>query len=154
MNLLTQDEQPVPHRESHPFSIAGPAPTTTQTQAPYDDSQSAQSSDEMEVDLLQRESILIHPGFQVSEADNVLSDYMVNMTPEFPFVPLRSGTSSWMLKKNPLLTKTILGVCRPPAPDVSAAFEKWFRKTIAHETVVLGKKNIELVQSILVFLAW
>ena len=108
----------------------------------------------MEVDLLQRESILIHPGFQVSEADNVLSDYMVNMTPEFPFVPLRSGTSSWMLKKTPLLTKTILGVCRPPAPDVSAAFENWLRKTIAHETVVLGNKNIELVQSILVFLAW
>lgn len=132
MNVLTRDERRGPHSERH-----------TSSTAPYEDSQSADPG-----------SIFILPGFQVANADEVLSDYTENMTPEFPFVPLSSQSSSQMLEEKPLLTKTIMFACRPPPPEVSNAFETWFRQTIAHEAVVLGNKSIELVQAILVFLAW
>ncbi|CAI7637649.1 unnamed protein product [Penicillium bialowiezense] len=101
-------------------------------------------------------SISIVPGFDVSflEADQVLQEYMNTMLPEFPFVPLSFKSSSDMLKEQPLLLKTIIWVCRPPPPEISAAFENWFRQHIANQTVVSMNKNIELVQAILVFLAW
>ncbi|PYH93985.1 hypothetical protein BO71DRAFT_441330 [Aspergillus ellipticus CBS 707.79] len=79
---------------------------------------------------------------------------MTTMLPEFPFVPLPFKHASDMLRDQPLLLKTILWICRPPPPEVSAAFESWFRQHVAEQTVVLMNKNIELVQAILVFLAW
>ena len=79
---------------------------------------------------------------------------MTTMVPEFPFVPLSTKNSSSMLKDKPLLLKTILWVCRPPPPEVSAVFESWFRQHVANEAVVLMHKELELVQAILVFLAW
>lgn len=96
------------------------------------------------------------PGSEISssEADEVLQEYMASMLPEFPFVPLSSTSSFDMLKENPLLLRVILWVCRPPKPEVSSVFESWFRQHIANEVVVLMNKNLELVQAILVFLAW
>lgn len=115
---------------------------------------SAQSSNAPQAIL--QESILIIPDFQVSfsEADQALQEYMTTMLPEFPFVPLPSKKSSEMIREQPFLTKTILWVCRPPSPEISAAFHSWFRQQISHETVVLMNNNLELVQALLVFLAW
>ncbi|KAJ3508484.1 hypothetical protein NM208_g15817 [Fusarium decemcellulare] len=102
------------------------------------------------------EAISIVPGFQVSfsEADQALEEYMTDMVPQFPFVPLPGSTTYDLYKEKPLLLKTILWICRPPGPAPSAAFERWFREHIAHETVVLGNKSLELLQALLVFFAW
>ncbi|RDW76526.1 fungal specific transcription factor domain-containing protein [Aspergillus mulundensis] len=147
MALLTREQEHTPHsdrpigRTTFP-SDAAPTTIPSPRQASYQDPETR--------------SISIVPGFEVSfsEADQVLEEYMTTMLPEFPFVPLSSTNSSDMLKDQPLLLKTILWVCRPPPPEPSAAFERWFRQHIAHHTVVLMNKSLELVQAILVFLAW
>lgn len=79
---------------------------------------------------------------------------MTVMFPQFPFVPLPCHNAYDMFKDKPLLLKTILWVCRPPRPVAYAGFENWLRQHIAHQTVVLANKGLELVQTILVFLAW
>ncbi|KAH0838926.1 fungal transcriptional regulatory protein [Fonsecaea pedrosoi] len=101
-------------------------------------------------------SVSIVSGFQFSfsEANQVLQEYMITMVPQFPFVPLPSHDAYEMFKDKPFLLKTILWVCRPPGPDASAAFESWFRQNVAHQTVVLMNKSLDVVQAILVFLAW
>ncbi|KAJ5676169.1 hypothetical protein N7462_009066 [Penicillium macrosclerotiorum] len=59
-----------------------------------------------------------------------------------------------MLKETPLLLKTILWVCKSSLLYTNKSFEIWFRRHIAHRVVVLMDKNLELLQAILVFLAW
>lgn len=101
-------------------------------------------------------SIAIVPGFEITflEADQVLQEYMTTMLPQFPFVPLPCHNAYDIFKDKPILLKTILWVCRPPEPEACAAFESWLRQHIAHQTVVLANHTLELVQAILVFLAW
>lgn len=136
------------------FSNESPAGTSTQSSC--QNQPSVPSSTQSMGIVSSEHSISIVPGFDVSfqEADQVLQEYMTTMLPEFPFVPLLFKDSSDMLRNQPLLLKTILWVCRPPPPETSAAFESWFRRHIAEQTVVLMNKNVELVQAILVFLAW
>ncbi|VUC29242.1 unnamed protein product [Clonostachys rosea] len=104
----------------------------------------------------QRQSVQIVPGFQVSwiEANQALQDFRSNMLPQFPFVAVPLCTASDLCKHKPLLLKVILWAIRPPGTQAAAAFETWFRQHIAQQTVVLMVKNLELVQAILVFLAW
>ncbi|KAJ5627304.1 hypothetical protein N7528_004731 [Penicillium herquei] len=124
--------------------------------ASYEDQSLAGSLNQLAGTNSPEESISIVPGFEVtfSEADEILEEYMTTMLPEFPFIPIPSKNSSQMLEDKPLLLKTILWACRPPPPEVSAAFEHWFRQHIATQTVTLMKKDLELVQAILIFLAW
>lgn len=98
----------------------------------------------------------ISPGYRLSldEADRALEQYKNDLVPQFPFVPLPGSNARDLYRDKPLLLKTILSVSRPPDPDCSAAFQKWFRQSIAYETVVLMKKNIETLQALLVYLAW
>ncbi|KAH7211548.1 hypothetical protein DER44DRAFT_766398 [Fusarium oxysporum] len=100
--------------------------------------------------------INIVPGFQVSftEAGQVLQEYMTEMLPQFPFVPLPSLDAYNLYNRKPLLLKTILWVCRPPALEAYAAFEDWFRQHVAYQTVVRMNKSLEIVQALLVFFAW
>ncbi|KAL4877829.1 hypothetical protein BJY04DRAFT_230432 [Aspergillus karnatakaensis] len=96
------------------------------------------------------------PGVEISfaEADRVLGEYMTTMLPQYPFVPVPSCNAQDLYRHKPLLLRTVLWVCRPGKPDEYARFETWFRQHIAHETVICMKKDLELVQAILVFLAW
>lgn len=101
-------------------------------------------------------SISIVSGIEITflEADQVLQEYMTTMLPQFPFVPLPCHSAYDMFKDKPLLLETKLWVCRHPEPEACAAFERCLRQHIAHQTVVLGNHSLELVQTILVFLAW
>lgn len=159
MTLLGRyrERSPPPSRstEQFPFSKQDNAPARTQ----------ATGQDRSPVPLIQpvqtsspprSGSVFIVPDFQLSfsEADQVLLEYMTIMLPQFPFVPLPCHNAYDMYKDKPLLLKTILWVCRPPKPETSVAFESWFRQHIAHQTVVLMNKSLELVQAVLVFLAW
>ena len=100
--------------------------------------------------------ITIVPGFEVTllEADDALQQYIIEMVPQFPFVPLINSSAHDMYKDRPLLLRTIMWACRPPQPHTTAAFETWFRQCIAHETVVLGDHRPEILQALLVFFAW
>lgn len=147
----SRSERPI---ERPTFPSEGTTPTTTQ--AFYQHQPPAESPNQSTGIGASHGLIFIVPGFEISfaEADQVLQEYMTTMVPEFPFVPLSSEKSSDMFKDKPLLLKTILWVCRPPPPEASSAFENWFRQHIANQTVVLMNKDLELVQAILVFLAW
>ncbi|CAG9988680.1 unnamed protein product [Clonostachys byssicola] len=95
-------------------------------------------------------------GYEMSfdEADQVLQEYMIMMLPQFPFVPLETTDVFQLSREKPLLLKTLLFVCRPSDSQSRLNFDGWFRQHIAHQIVVLNMKNIELIQAIMIFLAW
>lgn len=143
--------------EHSPFSKDGNSNTPATRQASDQVCLSVPSIHPSEASLPPRSgSIFIVPGFEIPflEADRVLQEYMTSMLPQFPFVPLPCHNAYDMFKDKPLLLKTILWVCRPPGSETYAAFERWLRQHVAHQTVVLGNHSLELVQTILVFLAW
>lgn len=143
--------------EHSPFSKEDDSNTPATPQAPGQVHLSDPSTQPSEVSLPPRSgSICVVSGFEISflEADQVLQEYMTSMLPQFPFVPLPCHNAYDMFKDKPLLLKIILWVCRPPEPEACAAFERWLRQHIAHQTVVLANHSLELVQTILVFLAW
>lgn len=159
MTLLSRDRERLARTEQlieqSRFSSKCPTPATIH--ASYEDHPS-----DSPMRLLEEpfpppsSSIAIVPGFQLqfSEADQVIREYMTAMVPEFPFVPVPCNNAYEIYKTKPLLLKTILWLCRPPGPEESAAFESWFRNHVAHQIVVLTNKSLELVQAILVYLAW
>lgn len=110
----------------------------------------------LEAQQLREQAIEIIPGFKMSfeEADLLLQEYMSTMLPQFPFVPLETGSVVEMSREQPILLKAILFTCRPPSQSIRAEFEQWFRQYIAHQVVVLGAKRLELLQAIIIFLAW
>ncbi|CAH0053924.1 unnamed protein product [Clonostachys solani] len=95
-------------------------------------------------------------GYEMSfdEADQVLQEYMIMMLPQFPFVPLETTDVFQLSREKPLLLKTLLFVCRPSDSQSRTNFDEWFRQHIAHQIVVLNRKSIELIQAIMIFLAW
>lgn len=153
MALLSRERnQPI----EPPFSLPSNGFTPSVVQAPHQDITSAPSLHSPTSYSQQDAFINIVPGFHVSfvEAGQVLQEYMTEMLPQFPFVPLSSVDAHDLYKRKPLLLKTILWVCRPPAPEAYAAFENWFRQHVAYQTVVLMNKSLEIVQALLVFFAW
>lgn len=143
--------------EHSPFSKEDNSDTPATTQASDQACPSVPSIEPLKVSLPPRSgSISIVPGFDITflEADQVLREYVTSMLPQFPFVPLPCHNAYDMFKDKPVLLKTILWVCRPPESDAHAAFERWLRQHIAYQTVALANQSLELVQTILVFLAW
>ncbi|KAI5461254.1 hypothetical protein BGZ63DRAFT_230818 [Mariannaea sp. PMI_226] len=110
----------------------------------------------VEEQQLREQVVEIAPGYKMSfeEAEHVLHEYMTTMLPQFPFVPLASTNVYEMSREQPVLLKVILHACRPPSQSIRAEFEQWFRHQIAHQIVVLGARRLELLQAILIFLAW
>ncbi|KAL5607087.1 hypothetical protein FOBRF1_007584 [Fusarium oxysporum] len=151
MSLLSQRDPPAHTNRPLPTNSFTPTATPASNQLDHQSDPSVPTQGQPRA-----EAISIVPGFQVSfsEADQALQEYMTDMVPQFPFVPLPGNTTYNLYKEKPLLLKTILWVCRPPGPAPSAAFERWFREHIAHETVVLGNKSLEVLQALLVFFAW
>lgn len=141
--------------EHVPSAIEAPAPATTRNQSSSPDHSQTQTSNRAHSASDSLRSICITPGFEVSfsDADEILQEYRTTMLPEFPFVPVPPGSFCDIAKEKPFLTKVILYVCRPP-PGSLTEFDNWFRQHISHEVVISTNKSLELVQAILVFLAW
>ncbi|KAI8957487.1 hypothetical protein F5Y11DRAFT_339569 [Daldinia sp. FL1419] len=95
-------------------------------------------------------------GFRISlvEADQVLFEYRTMMQPNFPFVHLPPWSAREMLQDRPLLLKAIIYVCRPQPWPVKCEIEKWFREYFALHVVVQEERSLELLQTILVYIAW
>ncbi len=104
----------------------------------------------------QATAITIIPGYHMplDEVDQILRQYSAEMVPQFPFVPLPEGSSRELCGNHPLLLRTVLWACRPTGSDFLTAFELWFREQLAVRTVVRMEKNLEILQALLVFLAW
>lgn len=73
---------------------------------------------------------------------------------QFPFVPIPLTKSREMCRSHPLLIKAIIYACRPQDAHDQETINRWFVEHFARHIVILNEKSIELLQAILVFLAW
>lgn len=103
------------------------------------------------------EAVEIVKGFRVSfyEADRALNLFRSIYSPYFPYVVIPVMTSSYdLLHKSPFLFRTIVAVTTPQSPAIQAEFRLWFREYIAQHVVVNNERRLELLQAILLYLAW
>ncbi|KAF2761695.1 hypothetical protein EJ05DRAFT_535057 [Pseudovirgaria hyperparasitica] len=96
-----------------------------------------------------RQGILAH-----ADAEMLLEEYRA-MAPSFPFVPVSSSVSIEDLRsQKPMLLFAIMTAASRKNRALQQVLEKRFRQEIALRTIVQPAKDITLLQSILVYLAW
>lgn len=103
------------------------------------------------------ETVDVVKGFRVSfyEADRALNLFRSIYSPYFPFVVIPVMTNSLDLyDKSPFLFRTIVAVTTPQSPTIQAEFKLWFREYIAQHVVVNNERRLEILQAILIYLAW
>ncbi|KAF4428278.1 cercosporin resistance [Fusarium acutatum] len=126
-----------PHTQENPF-------TTNHNQIPDD---SVRFSTDVE----------LFPGFRVSqqEASERLDVYRRDYVPHFPFVPVPSSMcASELYVESRVMFWTILAVVSPLNDKVQMEFKAWFRRYLAEHLVVRQEKSIDILQAMLVYLAW
>ena len=102
-------------------------------------------------------SIQIIPGFALSltEADAILNLYRTSYSPHFPFVAIPvTATAAELEQSSPLLFRTILQVVAPQTAAIQKGVDRWFRRTVAQRVIVEQERCLELLQALLVFIAW
>lgn len=57
-------------------------------------------------------------------------------------------------EKTPFLFRTIVSVAAPQAPNTQSDFKEWFRRYIAEHLVVNSERRLEILQALLVHMAW
>jgi hypothetical protein len=105
----------------------------------------------------QTEAIQIVPGFALSlaEADAIISLYRTSYSPYFPFVPIPvTATAAELEQASPFLLRTILQVVVPQTAMVQKSVDRWLRQHIARRIIVEQERCLELLQALLVFIAW
>lgn len=105
----------------------------------------------------QREGIEIVPGFQMTldQADAALDLYRSAYIPYFPFVPISTEVAASELRETaPFLLRAILQATSPQTLSIQKAVQLWFREQIAQRVVIHQERSLELLQAILVFVAW
>ncbi|PSR82105.1 hypothetical protein BD289DRAFT_484068 [Coniella lustricola] len=96
-------------------------------------------------------------GFRVSylEAERHLDLYRTVHASYFPFVPIPVLMSARELfDRSPFLFRAIIAVTAPQSGDVQAEYRIWFREYVAQHVVVNNERKLEVLQAILVHLAW
>ncbi|KAK2672365.1 hypothetical protein RAB80_012444 [Fusarium oxysporum f. sp. vasinfectum] len=99
----------------------------------------------------------LFPGFRVSqqEASDRLDVYRRDYVPHFPFVPVPSSMcASELYVESRVLFWTILAVVSPLCDKVQMEFKAWFRRYLAEHLVVRQEKSIDILQAMLIYLAW
>ena len=99
----------------------------------------------------------IIPGFRMTfyEADRALNIYRSLYAPYFPFVTVPVMATAYDLcEKTPFLFRTIVSVAAPQAPNTQSDFKEWFRRYIAEHVVVNNERRLEILQALLVHMAW
>lgn len=103
------------------------------------------------------ESVEIFRGFHVTflEADRALNLYRSIYSPYFPFVTIPVMLSPYDLyEKAPFLFRTIVAVTTRQGPTMQTEFKIWFRQYVAQHVVANNEARLEILQAILVHLAW
>ncbi|KAL9565924.1 hypothetical protein ACKAV7_010106 [Fusarium commune] len=99
----------------------------------------------------------LFPGFRISqqEASDRLDVYRRDYVPHFPFVPVPSSMcASELYVESRVLFWTILAVVSPLGDKVQMEFKAWFRRYLAEHLVVRQEKSIDILQAMLIYLAW
>lgn len=105
----------------------------------------------------QPEAIHIVPDFALSsaEADAILNLYRTSYVLHCPFVPIPVTAAAAELEHtSPFLLRTILQAVAPQSAAVQKSVDRWFRQTVAQRVVVEQERSLELLQALLVFIAW
>ncbi|CAN8103248.1 unnamed protein product [Discula destructiva] len=103
------------------------------------------------------ESVEIVKGFRVSfyEADRALNLFRSIYSPYYPFVTIPvMMTSSELFDTTPFLFRTVVAITTPQLPAIQAEYKMWFREYVAQHVVVNGERRLEILQAILIHLAW
>lgn len=103
------------------------------------------------------EYVEIVKGFRMTflEAERSLNLYRSVYSPYFPFVPVPVMMSSRELyEKSPFLFRSVVAVTTPQSPDIQAEYRVWFREYVAQHVVVNNERRLEVLQAILIHLAW
>ncbi|KAJ3461508.1 hypothetical protein MRS44_010061 [Fusarium solani] len=99
----------------------------------------------------------LFPGFRIThdEAAKRLEVYRRDYVPEFPFVPMPDSLASHeFYSESRFLFWTILAVVSPLKEKVQMDFKAWFRKYLAEHVVMGQERSLDILQGILVYLAW
>lgn len=84
-----------------------------------------------------------------------LFEHFREMSPLFPFVPvLPQDTRETLAAERPMLLLAILTVASGHKRPLQVKYEKQYREELAMRTLIKPKKSLELLQSMLVYLAW
>lgn len=97
------------------------------------------------------------PDFQVTdrEASRFLSRYASEYAPNFPFVMVPSAATAHGLHDgSPGLFWAIMTAVVPQSLVVQQRVKTWFRQYVADHVIVRQEKTLQLLQAILVHLAW
>lgn len=102
-------------------------------------------------------AVEIIPGWTMTlyEADRALNLYRSLYSPCFPFVAVPVMVTAYELfERAPFLFRTIVSVTTPQGPTVQADFKVWFRHYIAEHVVINNERRLEILQALLVHIAW
>lgn len=97
------------------------------------------------------------PGFQLTaqEASNYLSIYINEYAPNFPFVMIPPSVNVHSLHaESPGLFWAIMTAVAPQSISLQQGIKMWFRQYIADHMIVRQEKSLQLLQTILVHVAW
>lgn len=91
----------------------------------------------------------------MGEAERLLKLYQTDYHPRFPFVPIpRHTTAQDLFQRVPFLFRTIIQIVAPQSPALQRGFTAYFREYLATHIVVKQEKRLDLLQAILLFIAW
>lgn len=87
-------------------------------------------------------------------AQNLLERYR-NMAPHFPFVLIGPNmTAEKMSRRTPMLLLAIMTVASYEHHELQRRLEKQYKQELALRTIIEPRKDLALLQSMLVYLAW
>jgi hypothetical protein len=97
------------------------------------------------------------PGFGLTwgQAEQAISNFKIKFMPNFPFVALRPEIFAEQLYlEKPLLFKVIMLVAAPTTLAKMTEIKRSITTYIGQHLVVLEKRDLDLLQGLLVFIAW
>lgn len=97
------------------------------------------------------------PDFRLTptQASSYLAQYRTQMMPKYPFVIIDSDINAATLcSQSKCLFWCIMATVAPLSTEAHRNFRHWFRSHLAEEIVVKQHKSVDLLQAILVYLAW
>jgi hypothetical protein len=99
---------------------------------------------------------IIRRGFLTIEtAEHYLNTFKAKMTPNFPFVMVAPSTSITQLhQQSPFLSLTVLASAAYDNMPLQRALGEEIKKCVASRMLINGEVSFDLLQGLLVFLAW
>ena len=82
------------------------------------------------------------------------TDRYQSLCEAFPFVLIGPSDAKQLVAGQPFLAVAIFVVCSTDDSSLHAELEKVFRQCLAQKVIVEGKRNLELLQGLLLYLAW